>query len=92
LQEVQSISAGSENEGSEEGEGSSNGDFTSKSSQKRGDGLLVNQIVLTMNNPKAKGRGIMAYVGATNDFCDGPQGKRMAVCHIRREKGELFRR
>lgn len=94
LQEVQSVNADSAGEGSEgEGSSSENSDYTSKSAVKSGSGLFVNQILLTSGNQRAKGRGIMAYVGNTREFCQGPQGKQMALCELRKKsQGEVSAR
>lgn len=72
--------SGDGGEGDEVDGGGGNNNYTTDRAMKDGSGLLVNQLVLTRDNPKVKGRGIMAYTGIISQMCTGSEGKGMAVC------------
>lgn len=54
---------------------------------------LVNELVLMTNNPRAKGRGIMAFVGVqVKDVCTKKPGiKKIGVCGLSKEKNRFER-
>jgi len=76
---------GGSGEGGSDAYGGANG-----SAQKKGTTSLLDELTLMSNNPRAKGRGIMAFVGfQVKDFCTKPGSKKMAICNTRnREKKE----
>ena len=76
---------GGSGEGGSDAYGGANG-----SAQKKGTTSLLDELTLMSNNPRAKGRGIMAFVGfQVKDFCTKSSSKKMAICNTRnREKKE----
>lgn len=57
------------------------------SNQKKLANSLLDELTLMSNNPRAKGRGIMAFVGfQVKDFCTKSGARKMAICSVKKRE------
>jgi hypothetical protein len=73
----------------ENGEGGGGSTTSPKANKKES---LINELVLMTDNPRAKGRGIMAFVGVqVKDVCTKPGLKKIGVCGSPKQKNRFER-
>ena len=73
----------------ESGEGGGGSTTSPKANKKES---LINELVLMTDNPRAKGRGIMAFVGVqVKDVCNKPGLKKIGVCGSPKQKNRFER-